>query len=132
VSWPRSVCLLLVLLTGCATSKVEPAAVAESPFTLPAGAPRNVRVGFIEAAPPGSRHFPCSLIPGTQVREGYLLVSRDRDLHPTGALVITQIRGRIALLQILRGAPHLKDEVVLPSTELTREADKLPAFRTDS
>jgi hypothetical protein len=66
------------------------------------------------------------------VREGYILVSRDRELRPTGSLVITQIQGRIALVKILRGAPHPKDEVVLPSTDLSREADKLPAFRTDS
>jgi hypothetical protein len=132
VSQPRSVCLLLALLTGCVAPAPEATTAADHPFALPAGAPRNVRIGFIEAAPVGSRQLPCALIPGTLVREGYILVSRDRELRPTASLVITQIQGRIALVKILRGAPHLKDEVVLPSTDLSREADKLPAFRTDS
>ena len=127
----RPVCLLLLLLTGCVAPESAPPP-ADTTFALPAGAPRNIRVGFLEAAPEGSGLIPCALIPGTVVREGYILVSRDRELRPTASLVVVRLQGRIALARLLRGRPHHKDEAVLPSTELSKEADKLPAFRTDS
>ena len=119
----RPVCLLLALLTGCDAPR--PPATEASPFELPAGSPRNIRVGFVEAAPPDSRQFPFALIPGTIIREGYTVVSRDHDLRPTAVLTITQIQGHIALANLVRGRPRPKDEVVLPSTELTKTAEAL-------
>ncbi len=122
----RPVCLLLALLTGCAAP--GPSASEASPFELPAGAPRNIRVGFVESAPPDSRQFPFALIPGTIVREGYTVVSRDQNLRPTAIMTITQIQGHIALANLVRGRPRPKDEVVLPSAELTKAAETvLPA-----
>jgi hypothetical protein len=85
-------------------------------------------VGFVESAPPDSRQFPFALIPGTIVREGYTVVSRDQNLRPTAIMTITQIQGHIALANLVRGRPRPKDEVVLPSAELTKAAETvLPA-----
>ena len=44
------VCLLLALLTGCAVFKPSKPAEEPNPFALPAGSPRNVRVGFVQAS----------------------------------------------------------------------------------
>jgi hypothetical protein len=64
------VCLLLALLTGCAVFKPKPPAEEPNPFALPAGAPRNARVGFVQGYPLRSTSVPLLLIPGTIVREG--------------------------------------------------------------
>ena len=42
------VCLLLGLLTGCEAFIPKPPAEEPKPFALPAGAPRNARVGFVQ------------------------------------------------------------------------------------
>ena len=94
-------------------------------FVLPAGAPRNVRVGFVEAAPAGSRAFPLVFIPGTVVRNGYVLVTRDAQLRPTAILKIEQLHSRIGLGRLVRGAPQPKDEVVLPTPDLLKLAEAL-------
>ena len=115
------VCLLLALLTGCATTKTPPAE-EPNPFALPAGSPRNVRVGFVQGFPLTSLSVPVLLLPGTVVQEKMIIVSRDPRLNPTAVLEITGVRGRIAVARIVRGQPQPKDEVVLPDPELAEQA----------
>ena len=54
-------CLLLALLTGCVASKSSKPAEEPNPFALPAGAPRNARVGFIQGYPLRSTSVPLLL-----------------------------------------------------------------------
>ena len=121
------VCLLLALLTGCAAFKSKPKPPAEepNPFALPAGAPRNARVGFVQGYPLRSTTVPLLLIPGTIVREGLQVISRDPQLNPSAILEITSVRGRLAVARIIRGQPQPKDEVVLPDPELAEQAQSL-------
>jgi len=121
----RPVCLLLALLTGCASSEQPSAADEPNPFAVPAGAPRNVRIGFVQGYPLGSPSIPVMLLPGTLLREKMILVSRDPRLNPTAVLEITALRGRIAVARIVRGQPQPKDEVVLPSTDLSERTQEL-------
>ena len=122
----RPVCLLLALLTGCVATKTKPAE-EPNPFALPAGSPRNVRIGFIQGYPVTSLSVPVHLLPGTLVQDKMIVVSRDPRLNPTAVLEITSVRGRIAVARIVRGQPQPKDEVVLPSTDLSdRAQDLLP------
>ena len=120
----RPVCLLLALLTGCATTKTTPAE-EPNPFALPAGSPRNVRVGFVQGFPLTSLSVPVLLLPGTVVQEKMIIVSRDPRLNPTAVLEITGVRGRIAVARIVRGQPQPRDEVVLPSTDLSERSQEL-------
>ena len=120
----RPVCLLLALLTGCATTK-KPPAEEPNPFALPAGSPRNVRVGFVQGFPLTSLSVPVLLLPGTVVQEKMIIVSRDPRLNPTAVLEITGVRGRIAVARIVRGQPQPRDEVVLPSTDLSERSQEL-------
>ena len=121
----RPVCLLLALLTGCATPK-PPTAEEPNPFALPAGSPRNVRIGFVQGYPLTSLSVPVLLLPGALVQEKMTVVSRDPRLNPTAVLEITGVRGHIAVARIVRGQPQPKDEVVLPSTDLSERSQDLP------
>ena len=121
----RPVCLLLALLTGCAATKTKPAEEPD-PFALPAGSPRNVRVGFVQGYPLTSLSVPVLLLPGTLVQDKMIVVSRDPRLNPTAVLEITGVRGRIAVARIVRGQPQPRDEVVLPSTDLSERSQELP------
>jgi len=121
----RPVCLLLALLTGCVATKPKPAAEEPNPFALPAGSPRNVRVGFVQGFPLTSLSVPVLLLPGTVVQEKMIIVSRDPRLNPTAVLEITGVRGRIAVARIVRGQPQPRDEVVLPSTDLSERSQEL-------
>jgi hypothetical protein len=121
----RPVCLLLALLTGCASTNPKPAE-EPNPFALPAGAPRNVRIGFVQGYPVTSLSVPVLLLPGTLVQDKMIVVSRDPRLNPTGVLEITSVRGRIAVARIVRGQPQPRDEVVLPSTDLSERSQELP------
>jgi len=118
-------CLLLALLSGCAGSRPAESAEEPNPFALPAGAPRNARVGYVQGYPLRSASVPLILIPGTIVREGLEVVARDPQLNPSAVLEITAVRGRMAVARIVRGQPQPKDEVVLPDPELTEEARTL-------
>ena len=120
----RPVCLLLALLTGCASIDTHPAE-EPSPFVLPAGAPRNVRIGFVQGYPLGSLSVPVLLLPGTLIQDKMILVARDPQLNPTAILEITSVRAHIAIARIVRGQPQPKDEVVLPSTDLSERSHKL-------
>jgi len=120
------VCLLLALLTGCAAFRPKPAAEEPNPFALPAGAPRNARVGFVQGYPLRSTSVPILLIPGTIVREGLQVIARDPQLNAAAILEITSVRGRLAVARIVRGQPQAKDEVVLPDPELVEQAQTLP------
>ena len=119
------VCLLLALLTGCAAPMSKPGAEEASPFILPAGSPRNVRIGFIQGYPLGSQSVPVMLLPGAIVREKMIVVARDPRLNPSAILEITGLGGRIAIARIVRGQPQPKDEVVLPSTDLSERSQEL-------
>jgi hypothetical protein len=121
----RPVCLLLALLTGCATTTTKPAE-EPNPFVLPAGSPRNVRIGFVQGYPLTSLSVPVLLLPGTLVQDKMIVVSRDPRLNPTAVLEITGVRGRIAVARIVRGQPQPRDEVVLPSTDLSERSQELP------
>lgn len=118
-------CLLLALLTGCAMFKPAKPAEEPNPFVLPAGAPRNARVGYVQGYPLRSASVPLLLIPGTIVREGLEVIARDPQLNPSAVLEITSVRGRLAVARIVRGQPQPKDEVVLPDPVLTEEARSL-------
>jgi hypothetical protein len=124
VNYFRPVCLLLALLTGCATTKTTPTE-EPNPFALPAGSPRNVRVGFVQGFPLTSLSVPVLLLPGTVVQEKMIIVSRDPRLNPTAVLEVTGVRGRIAVARIVRGQPQPRDEVVLPSTDLSERSQEL-------
>ena len=93
---------------------------------FPAGAPRNVRIGFVQGYPLTSLAVPVLLLPGTVAQEKMVLVSRDPRLNPTAVLEVTAIRGRIAVARIVRGQPQPRDEVVLPSTDLSERSQELP------
>jgi hypothetical protein len=121
----RPFCLLLALLTGCAATKTKPAE-EPNPFVLPAGSPRNVRIGFVQGYPLTSLSVPILLLPGTVVQDKMIVVSRDPRLNPTAVLEITSVRGRIAVARIVRGQPQPRDEVVLPSTDLSERSQDLP------
>ncbi len=121
----RPVCLLLALLTGCVTPKSKPAAEEANPFVLPAGSPRNIRIGFIQGYPLGSLSVPVMLLPGTVVQDKMIVIARDPRLNPSAVLEITGQRGRIAVARIVRGQPQPKDEVVLPSTDLSERSQEL-------
>ena len=121
----RPVCLLLALLKGCVGTKPKPAE-EPNPFALPAGSPRNVRIGFIQGYPVTSLSVPVHLLPGTLVQDKMIVVSRDPRLNPTAVLEITSVRGRIAVARIVRGQPQPRDEVVLPSTDLSERSQDLP------
>lgn len=121
----RPVCLLLALLTGCVATKTKPAE-EPNPFALPAGSPRNVRIGFIQGYPVTSLSVPVHLLPGTLVQDKMIVVSRDPRLNPTAVLEITSVRGRIAVARIVRGQPQPRDEVVLPSKDLSERSQELP------
>mgnify|MGYP000505824400 CR=1 FL=1 len=120
----RPVCLLLALLTGCVATK-KPPAEEPNPFALPAGSPRNVRIGFIQGYPLGSPSVPIMLLPGTVVQDKMVVVARDPRLNPSAILEITGQRGRIAVARIVRGQPQPKDEVVLPSADLAERSREL-------
>ncbi|MEY4307546.1 MAG: hypothetical protein RJA95_914 [Verrucomicrobiota bacterium] len=121
----RPVCLLLALLTGCVAPTPPPAAEEPNPFALPAGSPRNVRIGFVQGYPLGSPSVPVQLLPGTLAQERMVVVSRDPRLNPTAVLEITALRGRLAVARIVRGQPQPKDEVVLPSADLAERSREL-------
>ena len=121
----RPVCLLLALLTGCVGTKPKPAE-EPNPFALPAGAPRNVRIGFVQGYPLSSLSVPVHLLPGTLVEDKMIVISRDPRLNPTAVLEITGVRGRIAVARIVRGQPQPRDEVALPSTDLSERSQELP------
>ena len=121
----RPVCLLLALLTGCVATKPPPAAEEANPFALPAGSPRNVRLGFVQGYPLGSPSVAIQLLPGTLAQEKMIVVTRDPRLNPTAVLEITGLRGRLAVARILRGQPQPKDEAVLPSTDLSERSREL-------
>ena len=120
----RPVCLLLALLTGCAATKTKPAE-EPTPFALPAGSPRNIRIGFVQGYPLTSLSVPVLLLPGTLVQDKMVVVSRDPRLNPTAVLEVTGVRGRIAVARIVRGQPQPRDEVVLPSTDLSERSQEL-------
>jgi hypothetical protein len=121
----RPVCLLLALLTGCVAPTPPPAAEEPNPFALPAGSPRNVRIGFVQGYPLGSPSVPVQLLPGTLAQERMVVVSRDPRLNPTAVLEITALRGRLAVARIVRGQPQPKDDVVLPSADLAERSREL-------
>ena len=121
----RPACLLLALLAGCVAPKTPPAE-EPNPFVLPAGSPRNVRIGFVQGYPLSSLSVPVLLLPGALVQEKMTVISRDPRLNPTAVLEVTGLRGRIAVTRIVRGQPQPKDEVVLPSTDLSERSQELP------
>ena len=119
------------LLAGCAsrTAPSPTAATAEPappPFTRAPGSPASARVGFVEPVRDGASRCTVALAPGTALRTGEMLVSRDRSLRATALLEVEQILGRSALARIRRGRPGPKDEAVRPAGELLQLADALP------
>ena len=114
-----SACLLVALLSGCASKRPAPAAAPENPFLQPAGSPRDVRVGFVQGYPPGSPTVPLLILPGTIVRPGLRLITRDPRLNPSAELEVVSLHGRIALARIVSGQPQPKDEAILtaPASE---------------
>jgi hypothetical protein len=128
VNRPSAGCLLVAaLLAGCAAPPAPPPKPEEpSPFIAPAGAPREVRIGFVQGYPADSRLVPVLLLPGAVVADKMRVVARDPFLHPSAVLEITGLGGRIAIARIVRGQPQPRDEVVLPSSELAERSQELP------
>ena len=117
------------LLAGCAVSPdpESPAAAPPSnPFARPDGASRNLPVGRLAPGQPGAAWRVVTLALGHPLRGEEFIVTRDADLRPTGWLKVTRLDGRVAVAEVLRGLPGPRDEVVLPSTDLTRAAQALP------
>jgi len=117
-----------VLLAGCAgESAPAPAEAAPpNPFARPGGASRNLAVGSLAPGEPGADWRLITLATGHPLRGEEFVVTRDAALHPTGWLKVTRIDGRVAVADVLRGRPGPRDEVVLPSTDLSRAAQSLP------
>jgi hypothetical protein len=120
--------LASVLLAGCAADapSADDALPPANPFARPAGASRNLAVGQLT---PGSARESWRLIalsPGHPLRGAEFVVTRNAELRATALLKVTKIEGRVALADILRGQPGPRDEVVLPSTDLTEAAQALP------
>ncbi len=124
----RAALLLTALLAGCSSRTPAPASASEpSPFSRPPGSPASSRVGFVEPVRADSPRCAIGLAPGTLVKVGERLVSRDRALRATALLEVEATLGRSALARIRHGRPGAKDEAVRPSTELRQEAEALPA-----
>ena len=96
-----------------------------APFTRLPGSPASSRVGFVEPVREGAIHCVVGLAPGTVLKPGEVLVSRDRSLRATSLLEVEQTLGRSALAGIRRGRPGPNDEAVRPSTELRQQAESL-------
>jgi hypothetical protein len=118
--------LLAALLAGCAArAPVRAPEETLPPFSLPPGSPASARAGFVEPVRADAVHCAVALSPGSRVRIGDTLVSRDRTLRPTALLEVEMISGRTALARIRRGRPGAKEEAVRPSTELRQLAETL-------
>ena len=117
------------LLAGCAVStdpESTAAAAPSNPFARPDGASRNLPAGHLSPGQPGAAWRVITLAPGHPLRGEEFVVTRDAGLRPTGWLKVTRLDGRVAVAEVLRGLPGPRDEVVLPSTDLTRAAQALP------
>jgi len=124
-------------LAGCASTPVDttPPATTENPngpFGKPTGTSRNTRVGFVDPPAAQAKLIVVNLLPHSGLKNGEIVVSRMANLKPTSVLKITQISNRTALATVLRGEPHAEEEVVLPSSDLTKAAQELPERRPDS
>jgi hypothetical protein len=118
-----------LLLAGCAGDSapaMDPPA-PPGPFERPAGASRNLPVGQLLPGPAAATWRTIALRPGHPLRGAEFVVTRDDALRPTGLLKVTRLDPRTATATLLRGHPGPRDEVVLPSTDLTRAAEALPA-----
>jgi hypothetical protein len=73
-----------------------------------------------------------NLIANSGLKNGEIVVSRTTQLKPTSVLKVEQITARAALATVLRGEPHGDEEVVLPSSDLTKAAQELPEHRPGS
>ena len=114
-------------LTGCVTTPRPAQELPPGPFTRPAGSSRSPHVGYFLPARPNDRLFTLTLAPGHGLRVGDTVVARGADLRATALLRIEQLQGRAGLASLRKGRPLPADEVVLPSSELTRIAEGLPA-----
>ena len=117
-----------VLLAGCAgeTAPEPAAAPPPNPFARPGGASRNLAVGSLAPGEPGAAWRLIALAAGHPLRGEEFVVTRDAELRPTGWLKVRRVDGRIAVADVLRGRPGPRDEVVMPSTDLSRAAQTLP------
>jgi hypothetical protein len=117
-----------LLLAGCA-GDLPPATetpATPGPFERPAGASRNLAVGQLLPGVTDTGWRIIALRPGHPLRGAEYVVTRDDALRPTGLLKVTKLDARVATATLLRGRPGPRDEVVLPSTDLTRAAEALP------
>jgi hypothetical protein len=115
-------------LAGCA-GDLPPAPTdvpPPNPFGRPAGASRNLAVGTLAPGEPEASWRLITLAAGHPLRGAEYVVARDAQLRPTGWLKVTRVDGRVAVADLLRGRPGPRDEVVLPSTDLSRDAQALP------
>ncbi len=120
--------LFAALLCGCAARRPAPAPEGEAPpFSRPPGSPASTRVGFVEPVREGASQCTIGLAPGTTLKDGEVLVSRDRSLRPSALVRVEATLGRSAVARIIRGRPGPKDEAVRPASELLQLAQALPA-----
>ncbi len=96
------------------------------PFARPLGSSRNTLVGSIDPLATSGKLVVINLIPNCGLKNGEIVVTRTPQLQPTSVLKIVQISNRTALAAILRGQPQINQEVVLPSSDLTKKAQELP------
>jgi len=117
-----------LLLAGCAgDAPPDPATPAvPGPFERPAGASRNLPVGQLTPGATDAGWRIVALRPGHPLRGTEFVVARDEALRPTAWLKVTHLDARVATATVLRGRPGPRDEVVLPSTDLTQAALALP------
>ena len=121
--------LVGLFLAGCA-GDVPPAtdpAATPGPFERPAGASRNLPVGQLLPGATDAGWRIIALRPAHPLRGAEFVVTRDDALRPTGLLKVTRLDPKVATATVVRGRPGPRDEVVLPSTDLTRAAQALPA-----
>ena len=117
-----------LLLVGCAGDLPPPTDTpgTPGPFDRPAGASRNLPVGQLTPGPADAPWRIIALRPGHPLRGAEIVVARDEALRPTGLLKVTKLNPRVATAAVVRGRPGPRDEVVLPSTDLTQAAQALP------
>jgi hypothetical protein len=120
-----------LLLAGCAAEPAGSEGPAEpgTEFAKPTGASRNPRIGTIGlgSASPGTHLLHLNrAATELSLKKDEFVVSRGRDLKPTGLLRIVTLRGQAAIATTVRGHPEPDDEVVLPSAPLRQQAEALP------
>ncbi len=107
----------LLYLSGCTT--------AETTEQVQYEASHNKHLGSILSIRPDGKEAVVVLLPEADWPVGTVLVARDNSLQPTGTLAPIDIRrDNTAAAKVLQGKPRVHDNVVLPSPQLSEQANQ--------